>query len=125
MVVDVHRLIPQLIRGDAIVETGFVIKRHIFCGTKILGKFLCHMETCVGICHYLKAINLATLGGDEDGTLGTLRAKHHDSLSSLEKGDLFYFRGKHVVGRTLHTIDDDKRKVAIVVGVKTVIVHSP
>ena len=83
------------------------------------------MPARVGVGHNLQAIHLAALGGDEDGTLGSLGAVEHHGLCTLEEGDLLYLGRKHVVGRTLHTVDDDEREVAVVVGVKTVVVHTP
>ena len=46
------------------------------------------METGVGVGLDLKTVHLATFGGDQDGTLGTLGAIEHDSLCTLEEGDL-------------------------------------
>ena len=83
------------------------------------------METGVGVGLDLKTVHLATLGGDQDGTLGTLGTIEHDGLSTLEEGDLLDLRRKHIVRRTLHTVDDDERHVAVVIIVKTVIVHTP
>ena len=122
MIVDILLGIPRI---EAIVSTGFVVKRHVLSRAKILREFLRHMETCIGIGFDLKTVHLATLGGDEDGTLGSLGAVEHHGLCTLEEGDLLYFRRKHIVRRTLHTVDDDERHVAVVIIVKTVIVHTP
>ena len=83
------------------------------------------METSIGSGSNLETVNMATLGGDEDGTLGTLGTIEYDSLCTLEEGDLLDFRRQHVVGWTLHTIDNHEGHVAVVVIVEAVVVHTP
>ena len=122
MVVDVHR---EVLYAKSVVDTGLVVEGHVLCRAKILRKFLSHMPARVGVGHDLQTVDLATLGGDEDGTLGSLGAIEHHSLSALKEGNLLDFGRKHVVGRTLHAIDNHERKIAVVVGVETVVVHTP
>ena len=83
------------------------------------------MPTRIGVDVNLKAVHLAALGGNHNSTFGTLGTIEHDSLGTLEEGNLLDFRRQHVVGRALHTVDDDERQVAVVVIVQTVIVHTP
>ena len=111
--------------GKLVVQTSLVVERHILCRTQILREFLGHVETRVGVSLDLQAIHLATLGGNQNSTFCTFGAIEYDSLRTLEEGNLLDFRRQHVVGRTLHTVDDDEWKVAVVVGVKTVVVHTP
>ena len=122
MIVDILLGISRI---ESVVGTGFVVKRHVLSRTQILRECLRHMEACIGIGFDLKTVHLATLGSNQDSTLGTLGAIEHNSLCTLEEGDLLYFRRKHIVRRTLHTVDDDERHVAVVVVVKTVIIHTP
>ena len=83
------------------------------------------MPTGVGIGINLQAIHLTTLGGNQDSTLGTLGTIEHDSLCALQEGNLLNLRRKYVVRRTLHTVDDYKRHIVVVVIIQTVVVHSP
>ena len=94
MVVDIHLAVLGI---EAVVGTGFVVECHVLCRTQILRELLGEMPTGVGVSRNLKTVHLATLGGDQDGTLGTLRAIEYDSLRTFEEGDLLDFRRKHVV----------------------------
>ena len=81
----------------SVVDTSFIVKRHILCGTQILRELLGKVETGVSVGCYLKTVHLATLGSNQDGTLGTLSAIEHDSLCTFEEGDLLDLGRKHIV----------------------------
>ena len=85
MIVDILLGISRI---ETVVPAGLVVKGHILSRSQILGEFLRHVETGVGVGLDLKTVHLATFGGDQDGTLGTLGAIEHDSLCTLEEGDL-------------------------------------
>ena len=55
------------------------------------------METGVGIHLHLQTVNLTTLCGDKNCTLGCLGAVEHNSLGTLEEGDLLNLGRKHIV----------------------------
>ena len=122
MVVDIHLGVSRV---ESVVDTCLIVEGHVLSRTQILGKLLGHMPTRVGVGHNLQAIHLAALGGDEDGTLGSLGTVEHHGLCTLEESNLLDLGRKHVVGWALHAVDDDKREVAVVVSVKTVVVHTP
>ena len=122
MIVDI---LLRISWNQSVVGTSFVVECHVLSRSKILREFLCNVETCVGVGLNLKTVNLATLCCDQNGTLCALRTIEHHCLCTLEEGNLLNFRRKHIVRRTLHTIDNNERKVTVVVIVKTVIVHTP
>ena len=111
--------------GKLVIQTCLVVEGHVLCRTQILGELLGKVPARVGVRRNLKTVHLAALGGNHDGTLGTLGTIEYDSLCSLQEGDLLNLRGQHVVGRTLYAIDNHERHVAVVVIVKTLIVHTP
>ena len=130
MIIDILLRVRQLYIGSitltkSIVIGGFVEECHILCRTNILREYLGKVPTGVGIGLNLQAVHLATLGGNQDGALGTLGAIEHDSLCALQEGNLLNLRRKYVVRRTLHTVDDYKRHIVVVVIIQTVVVHSP
>ena len=112
-------------RGKLVVKTSFVIERHILSRTQILGELLGKVETSIGIGVDLQAVDMTTLRGNQDSALGGFRTIKYNSLSTLEESNLLDFRRQHIVRRTLHTIDNYERHVAVVVIVQTVIVHTP
>ena len=67
----------------SVVHTGLVVKGHVLCRTEILRELLGHVETRIGTGIDLKTVYLATLGGDQDGTLGTLGTIEYDGLCPL------------------------------------------
>ena len=83
------------------------------------------METRVGVGRNLKTIHLTAFRGNQDSTFGTLGTIEHNSLRTFKEGNLFNLRRKHVVGRTLHTVDNHERKIAVIIIVETLVVHTP
>ena len=128
MVIDVLLAVLRHIlvtHGQRVVGQSFVIECHVLCTPQILRELLGYMETSVGIGLNLKAVHFATLGSNQDGTLGTLGTIEYDGLCTLQEGHLLDLTRQHVVRRTLHTVDDNDRHIRVVVIVQTVIVHTP
>ena len=128
MIVDILLGVLRIVgttHSMSIVKKRFIVECHVLCRAEILGEFLCHMETSVGIGRNLKSVDLAALGSDQDGTLGTLGTIEHNCLSTLQEGNLLDFRRKHIVRRTLHTVDNNERHVGVVVIVEAVVIHAP
>ena len=122
MIVDVHLRIPCV---ESVVSTGFVIQSHVFCRTEILREFLCNIVAGVGISFDLKTVDRAAFGGDKNCALSSFCSIQYDGLSPLEERYLLNFGRKHVVGRSFYSINNDERQVAVVVIIKTFVVHPP
>ena len=106
VIVDIHLGIS---RGESVVGTSLIVEGHVLGRTEILRKFLGYIEARVRIGVYLQTVHLTTLGSNQDSTLGTLSTIEYDSMCTLEESNLLNLRWKHVVGRTLHTVDDNQR----------------
>ena len=78
--------------SESVVCTRFVVERHVFSRSKILRECLGDMEAGVGICIDLQAVDLSALGGNQDGTFGTLGTIENHGLCTLEEGHLLNFR---------------------------------
>ena len=85
--IDTYSMIIDILLGIlgvyTVINTGLVVKGHVLCRTEILRELLGHVETRIGTGIDLKTVYLATLGGDQDGTLGTLGTIEYDGLCPL------------------------------------------
>ena len=92
--------------GIAIVHEGLIVEGHVFGSTQILGERLGNVPTGVGTHLDLQVLVVATLGGDQDHTLGSTATIENHGLGALHEGHLSNLVGLYVVGITGHTVNE-------------------
>ena len=92
--------------GIAIVHKGLIVEGHVFGSTQILGERLGYVPTSVGTHLDLQILVVATLGSNQDYTLGSTATIEHHSLGTLHEGHLSNLIGLYVVGITRYTVNE-------------------